>query len=77
MKMPQCTWENCIQQATHPQNDNLGYEWANLCDFHNQVMTYAVESMRPQILLKVWMLAMGGSNKATKRMTWGKAYDSY
>ena len=70
--MPQCTWKNCEKQATHPQDDNYGHEWANLCNDHHQELESATDSMKPKLIVKAWMLAMDGAKHAAQRMTGNK-----
>ena len=64
-----CTWEECNEQATRPQLDRDGNEWANLCEKHHNMIEETLGDPKkiPQ-MLSYWVKAMGGAKAAAARM---------
>lgn len=62
-----CTWSGCNREATTPQYDKNGYEWANLCDHHNERLKVAVQSSKAKSLLGAWACA-GKNHPARKQL---------
>ena len=65
--MKKCTWVDCPNNATTPQTDKDGKEWANLCDAHAKELEESVAASIPK-MMSAWVKAQGGAKKATARM---------
>jgi hypothetical protein len=69
----QCTWQRkdeprCQGEATHPQVDKDGSQWANLCKLHHELFD-SVLGKDVKLTLAYWIAAQGGPKAAAKRMT--------
>lgn len=64
--MGKCTWKNCNNTAEFPQIGKDKSQWANLCNEHQKELDEAIIPNNPKGILRVWVLAQGGSRKATK-----------
>lgn len=62
-----CTWKECEFEATTPQLDRGGKQWANLCDAHHAEVEGSFE-LGPKATLRCWVLAQGGAKAAAARM---------
>lgn len=74
--MTTCTWLDkkdgkCTAEATTPQINNDGAEWANLCPKHAVELEHAIEHIadEPMLILGCWLAAEGGPAVAAQRMT--------
>jgi len=62
-----CTWKDCMEEATIPQLDKGGKQWANLCNSHHVELEDAISSGNPALLLSRWIRAAGGASAMAKR----------
>jgi hypothetical protein len=62
-----CTWKDCKEEAQYPQIATDGDEWSNLCVKHHAELDEAIGA-EPKKMLRAWVLAMGGAEKATRRV---------
>jgi hypothetical protein len=72
-----CTWQECRAKALRPQRDKQGNIWARLCQKHHEELELAIAvgldpetsaRDRGRIVLKAWIMAVGGSRRAAQRM---------
>jgi len=68
MKKIICMWKGCKEIASHLQLDKHGKEWSNLCDKHHKELEDSMKDLSPKKILKSWVLAKGGAEKAAKDM---------
>lgn len=62
----QCTWKDCNGEASHPQHDRDGRQWANLCDEHHKELDDACLALDVKKMMRAWVLASGGAKKMAK-----------
>jgi hypothetical protein len=58
--MSTCTWDGCANEATQPQLDANGAEWANLCQEHHDTLEDKLKTLSAPQLIKAWIKAQGG-----------------
>lgn len=63
-----CTWKGCAEEACRRQIGKDGREWADLCAPHDVELKAAQGSSDVKVILKSWILAQGGAEKAAERM---------
>jgi len=64
----ECTWKNCDIEATHPQLDKNGKQWANLCVDHHRRLKDCADNFDPKRFLSAWVKAQGGAKAAASRL---------
>lgn len=62
-----CTWKECKDEATHDQVALDNQVWARLCNAHHIGLKTAIGA-EPKVMLRAWILAMGGREVAAKRI---------
>lgn len=63
-----CTWLDCSREATQPQLDKNGEQWANLCQECHDYLEHGFVSLDPKRILSNWVKAQGGAKKAAEVM---------
>lgn len=63
-----CTWKDCNQDGIIDQRDKNNNVWATLCQFHHKIFDNSISNSDLKKILKNWILAQGGSKKATERI---------
>ncbi|MDA3900035.1 MAG: hypothetical protein PF637_05895 [Spirochaetes bacterium] len=63
-----CTWKGCDNQADIKLYNKLGFEWANLCNMHNQELEKAIQDKDVRRIMRSWVLANGGASELAKKI---------
>jgi len=63
-----CTWKGCNNLAQFPQKAKDGDIWADLCSSHHKSLEKKLGHPNVKDMIKSWILAQGGSKKATRRI---------
>lgn len=77
MNQSTCTWAGCANPARHELGSRDGSKWANLCDEHNAEMDAAVNSPQVGDIVRAWIKAKGGAEKAAARCVESMVADGY
>lgn len=63
-----CTWKECTHEGSIVQKDKNGNVWATLCKEHDSELTASLVQENPKLMLRSWILAVGGAEKMTERI---------
>lgn len=71
MAKKKCTWVDCNEVAEHPQIENSGAVWANLCPLHNKELEDNLLDAKG--ILRCWIKASGGVKILAAGMVGGRS----
>ena len=65
---PRCSWKDCQATGYYKQIAKDGEVWSILCEFHDNMLTKAIESGDPKAIVSTWAKAHGNAKNFAKRM---------